>query len=144
MSNNKPLVNFLLLLIAIYLSSISQLFLFDLFPNLISIKKSSEFVTIGNLWIGGIALDIMSLVMFTLPSLFLKKYMSPLPIGIAFYILSLPYGFPCIFLNYQLLPIPLQSLIKVFEFILIMSFHALCIWIVPQWVDRYVHQANKK
>jgi hypothetical protein len=78
MSNNKPLVNFLLLLIAIYLSSISQLFLFDLFPNLISIKKSSEFVTIGNLWIGGIALDIMSLVMFTLPSLFLKKYMSPL------------------------------------------------------------------
>ncbi len=138
------LVNLLLLLFGVYLVSIFQIYLLQVFPNLITIKKSIEFIAVGYLWIGGIAFDIMSLVMFTLPSLFLKKHMSPLPIGIAFYMLSLPYGFPCIFLNYQLLPIPLQSLIKVFEFVMIISFHTLCIWILPHWVDLYVRKANKK
>jgi hypothetical protein len=148
-NKSKFRLNFLLLIIGIYLVSISQLYLLQIFPNLIAIKKSMNFMAIGYLWIGylwigGIFFDLISLLMFTLPSLVLKKHMSPLPIGIAFYMLSLPYGFLCIFLNYQLLPIPVQSLVKVFEFMLIISFHILCIWILPHWVDLYVQKSSKK
>ncbi len=145
MSNNKPWVNFLLLLVTIYLSSIVQLLLLYFFPILISIKRSSEFVTIGNLWILGIIFDLASIVMWTLPSLFLKKRMSPLPIGLVFYLIShLLYGFPRLFLNYQQLQIPIQSLVKVFEFMIFMSFHTLCISILPGWVDRYLRNLERK
>jgi hypothetical protein len=143
-NKRKFWLNFLLLLVVIYLVSISQLYLLQIFPNLIVIKKSMNFMAIGYLWIGGIFFDLISFLMLTLPSLFLKKHMSPLPIGIAFYMLSLPYGFSCIFLNYQVLSIPLQSLVKVFEFMLIISFHTLCIWILPDRVDRYVQKSLRK
>jgi hypothetical protein len=144
MSNRKFWVDFLLLLVVIYLVSITEIFLLQVFPNLITIKKSINFIMIGYSWGGGIGCDLASFIFFTLPSLLLKKHMSPLPIGIAFYLLSQSYGFPCIFLNYQVLPLPLQSLVKVFEFLLIISFHILFVWLLPDRVDKYVQKSLRK
>jgi hypothetical protein len=145
MNKNSFWVNFLLLLVAIYISSIIQLSLLHFFPNLISFKKSINFMLIGYSWGGGIGADLMSLIFLTLPSFFLKKNMSPLPIGLFFYVSShLFYGFPCLFLNYQVLPLPLQSLVKVIEFLLIISFHVLFVWALPDLVDKYIQKSLKK
>ena len=139
MQKSKLWLDILLLIMAIYLVSIVQIYLLQLFPNLIEFKKSIHFMLIGYSWIGGIVTDIMSLLFLTLPSLFLKKHMSPLPLGLFFYISShLLYGFPCLFLNYQSLPIYLQSFVKVLEFIIIMSFDWLCIAVFPDFVYRQI------
>lgn len=145
MNKNSFWVNFLLLLIAIYISSIIQLLLLHFSPNLISLKKSISFILIGYSWGGGIGLDLASFLLLTLPSFFLNKYMSPLPIGIFFYVSShLFYGFPCLFLNYQMLPLPVQSFVKVLEFLLIISFHVLFIWTLPSLVDRHIRKSLEK
>jgi hypothetical protein len=145
MNKNSFWVNFLLLLAAIYISSIIQLLLLHFFPNLISFKNSISFKLIGYSWAGGIGLDLASFVLFTLPSLLFKKNISPLSIGLLFSVSShLFYGFPCLFLNYQVLPLPLQSLVKVLEFLLIISFHVLFMWVLPNLVDKYIQKSLKK
>lgn len=120
----------------VWLSSCIQLSLFN------GILSSKMFLLIGYSWLGGVGIDLLSMLCFTLPNLLTGKTASPLTISLFFYLASsILYGKPSIFLS----PEPsifFQSAVKVVEFWLLMLFHILCSIALPNWIDEYNERRN--
>lgn len=120
----------------VWLSSCIQLSLFN------GILSSKMFLLIGYSWLGGVGIDLLSVLCFTLPNLLTGKTASPLTISLFFYLASsILYGKPSIFLS----PEPsifFQSAVKVVEFWLLMLFHILCSIALPNWIDEYNERRN--
>lgn len=124
--------------IIVWMSSLIQLFFFS------QIFSSKSFLLIGYAWAGGLVLDMISVLFFTLPSLVTGKITSGIPVSLLFYMISaIFYGKPSIlFVSEQ--SVFLQSFLKVVEFWLFMLFHFICSIVLPNYVDDFIARRRYK
>jgi hypothetical protein len=124
----------LLLTIIVWVSSFTQLLFFR------QIYESKTILMFVGALFAGIALDIISVFLLTLPGIFSGKKSSPLTLSSLFYVASFTiYGRPFIpyVLNHSVL---VQSLVKVAEFWCLITFNMFCTILIPNLVDHYIDQ----
>ncbi|NJN10334.1 MAG: hypothetical protein HC815_21025 [Richelia sp. RM1_1_1] len=124
----------IILTVIVWTSSFIQL---SFFHEILS-SNNKTLLLIGYAWTGGLMLDVISVVCFTLPGLLTGKTASHIPISLLFYLASaILYGKPSIFVLTQQ-SVLLQSTLKVIEFWLLMSFHLICSIALPNYVDEHI------
>jgi hypothetical protein len=125
------------LTLLVWLSSFTQLSFFK------QIHESKTMLMIAGALGAGIASDIISVSLFTLPGLWSGKTSSPLTLSGIFYLVSsIVYGKP--FLSFMIANSAfLQSLVKVIEFWILIAFHGLCTILIPNLVDNYIEHRNR-
>lgn len=104
-------------------------------------RKNSDFTIYSHLWIIGFGIDLVSLFIYTLPSLFTKKYSSPLVgIGWLFYFASCFINGHPYFFKLQASTAFVKSLLKILEFALLTIIHIFFVFLIPRFVENHISQ----
>lgn len=134
-SSRGMLIKILICLtVLVWISSFIQLSFFK------QIHESKTMLMIAGASAAGIASDVISVFLFTLPGLWSGKASSPLTLSGIFYLVSsIIYGKP--FLAFMLTNSAfLQSSVKVVEFWVLIAFHGFCTILIPNLVDNYIER----
>ena len=93
------------------------------------------FKKVGYFWIIGLAIDVITLLFFSVLSVVSKRSVSSIPLSLPFYLLAvLVNGKPTILIVNNIAPL-LESLLKVMEFWILAFLHLILTVTIPEWIN---------